>query len=179
MSNLTTVYNDEVLPKLMEEFKIKNSFAAPKIEKVVVNVGAAEAITSKDVIEKIKEQVGLITGQQPRVAKAKKSISTFKLKAGDLIGVSTTIRGTKAWDFIEKFAKIVAPRIRDFRGMPDDKFDKAGNYTYGMTEQSLFPQIDYSKIDKLRGLAITIVIKNSSPEKSKRLLELLGLPFKK
>ncbi len=179
MTNLNILYKEQALPKLMEEFEIKNAFAAPRLEKVVINVGAAEALSAKDVIEKIKEQIAIIAGQQPRVTKAKKSISTFKLKEGETIGVMVTLRGQKAWDFMEKFAKIVAPRIRDFRGMPDNKFDKLGNYSFGMTEQILFPQIEYSKVDKIRGLVFTVVIKNSSPEKSKRFLELIGLPFKK
>lgn len=179
MSNLLKVYNSEVAPALKEEFKLKNDLALPKIVKVVVNIGAAEAISSKDVLEKIKEQLATISGQQPRITLAKKSISTFKLKEKDPIGVMVTLRGKKAWDFLEKFAKVVAPRIRDFRGMPDDKFDKMGNYSFGMTEQSLFPQLEYSKIDKTRGMVITIVIRNGDPRKSKKLLELLGLPFKK
>lgn len=178
-NNLRTVYDKEIVPKLMEEFKIKNSFAVPYVQKVVVNVGAAEAIATKDVIEKIKEQVMQITGQAPKVTQAKKSISTFKLKEGDKIGVMVTLRSKKAWDFLEKFAKIVAPRIRDFRGLPTDNFDKVGNYSFGMTEQILFPQIDYAKVDKVRGLVITLVIKNSNKEKSQKLMELLGLPFKK
>lgn len=176
---LSSVYIENALPKIMEEFKIKNIHAAPKIEKVVINVGASEALNSKDVLEKIKEQVATIAGQQPRITKAKKSISTFKLKEGEPIGVMVTLRGKKAWDFLEKFAKVVAPRIRDFRGLPDNKFDRKGNYSFGMTEQILFPQIDYSKVDKVRGLVFTIVVKNSDPEKSKKLMELLGLPFRK
>lgn len=179
MNNLLTVYQNEVIPKLKEEFKVTNNMALPKVVKVVVNVGASEALTSKDVLDKIKEQLAIITGQQPRITLAKKSISTFKLKEKDPIGVMVTLRSKKAWDFLEKLAKIVAPRIRDFRGFSDDKFDTKGNYSFGMTEQFLFPQLEYSKIDKTRGLVITIVIKNGDPQKSKRLLELLGLPFKK
>ncbi len=177
--SLLNHYIEKVVPELGREFGEKNALALPRIDKVVVNVGASEALTSKDVIEKIKEQVSLIAGQQPRISRAKKSISTFKLKEGDPIGVMVTLRGKKAWDFLEKFGKIVAPRIRDFRGLPDTKFDAKGNYSFGMTEQVLFPQIDYSKVDKIRGLVFTVVIKNGTPEKSKKLLELLGLPFKK
>lgn len=179
MSNLFKVYNDQVAHALKEEFKLQNDLALPKVIKVVINVGSAEAISSKDVLEKIKDQVSIITGQKPRITLAKKSISTFKLKEKDPIGVMVTLRGKKAWDFLEKFGTIVAPRIRDFRGLSDDKFDKAGNYSFGLTEQSLFPHLEYSKIDKTRGMVITIVIRNGDKEKSKRLLELLGLPFKK
>jgi large subunit ribosomal protein L5 len=179
MSNLLKVYNDQVAPILKEEFKLKNDLALPKVIKVVINVGAAEAITAKDVLEKIKEQLAIISGQKPRITLAKKSISTFKLKEKDPIGVMVTLRGRRAWDFLENFGKVVAPRIRDFRGMSDDKFDNVGNYSFGMTEQSLFPQLEYSKIDKTRGMVISIVIRNGDKVKSKRLLELLGLPFKK
>ena len=179
ISNLRNTYETEIKQKLMEEFKITNSLEVPSLEKIVVNVGASEALTSKEVIEKIREQVAQITGQAPRVTQARKSISTFKLKEGDHIGVMVTLRNKKAWDFLEKFAKIVAPRIRDFRGFSTDKFDHKGNYSFGMAEQILFPQVDYSKVDKVRGLVITFVIKNSNSEKSKRLMELLGLPFKK
>lgn len=177
--SLASVYQETVIPKLKEEFKIANTLALPRIEKVVVNVGAAEALNSKEVIEKIKEQIATIAGQQPRISRARKSISTFKLKEGDPIGVMVTLRGKKAWDFLEKFAKVVAPRIRDFRGLPDNKFDQAGNYSFGLAEQILFPQIEYSKVDKVRGLVFTIVIKNSDKVKSKKLMELLGLPFRK
>lgn len=179
MSNLLKIYNDQVVPKLKEELKIKNVLALPKVVKVVINVGASEALTSKDVLEKIKEQIAIITGQNPRITLAKKSISTFKLKEKDPIGVMVTLRGNKAWDFLEKFGNVVAPRIRDFRGMSNEKFDKVGNYSFGLTEQSLFPHLEYSKIDKTRGMVITIVIRNGDKDKSKRLLELLGLPFKK
>ena len=179
MNSLLTVYQNEIVPKLKEEFKSTNDMALPKVVKVVVNVGAAEALTSKDVLDKIKEQIATITGQAPRITLAKKSISTFKLKEKDPIGVMVTLRNQKAWNFLETLAKIVAPRIRDFRGLSDEKFDAKGNYSFGMTEQSLFPQLEYSKIDKTRGLVITVVIQNGSPEKSKILLELLGLPFKK
>ncbi len=177
--NLYQKYQDEILPKLREEFAIKNNLAAPKIEKIVLNIGAAEAIGSKDTMEKIKEQLAQISGQMPRITLAKKSISAFKLKEKDPIGVMVTLRGKRAWNFLERFTKVVVPRIRDFRGLPKDKFDKAGNYSIGLQEQILFPEIDYSKIDKIRGLVVTIVIKNSNPEKSQKMLELLGAPFRK
>lgn len=179
MNNLYKQYKEEILPNLKKEFQITNDLAAPKIQKIVINVGASEALTSKDVIDKIKEQVAQISGQMPRVTAAKKSISTFKLKKGDTIGVMATLRGKKAWDFMEKFVSIVAPRMRDFRGLEKGKFDHMGNYNLGITEQILFPQIDYSKVDKIRGLEITFVISNGSPEKSLKFLESMGLPFKK
>lgn len=172
-------YNQEVLPKLKEEFGISNDLAAPKIEKIVLNVGVAEAIGSKDVLGKVKEQLATISGQMPKITKAKKSISAFKLKEKDQIGVMVTLRGKRAWNFLERFIAIVIPRIRDFRGLSKDKFDKAGNYSLGLTEQILFPEVDYAKIDKIRGLVVTVVIKNSDAQKSQKLLELLGAPFQK
>src|SRR3989338_8358979 len=179
MSRLNDKYIKEIAPKLKEEFGLKNDLALPQIEKIVLNTGAAEALSDKGAIEKIKEQMAAISGQMPRVTKAKHAISSFKLKEGDRIGVMVTLRGKKTWNFLEKFIATVAPRMRDFRGMPTEKFDQKGNYSFGITEQILFPEIDYSKIDKTRGLVMTLVIKNSNGDKSKRMLELLGLPFKK
>jgi large subunit ribosomal protein L5 len=169
----------EVLPKIKEEFGIKNSLAAPQVVKVVINAGVAEAITNKDVLDKVKEQLSVISGQMPKIATAKKSISSFKLKEKDPIGVTVTLRGKRAWNFLQKFIAIVMPRMRDFRGLSKDKFDHAGNYSIGLSEQILFPEIDYAKIDKIRGLVVTINIKNSDPQKSQKLLELLGAPFRK
>lgn len=179
MTNLNIKYREEVVPKLKEEFGIKNELALPSIEKIVVNVGAAEALQNKEVLGKIKEQLAIISGHAPTITLAKKSISTFKLKAKDPIGVMVTLRGKKAWDFLEKLIRIVIPRIRDFRGMHDNKFDKIGNYSFGLAEQTLFPYLEYSKIDKVRGLVISIVVKKSDPEKTKRMFELLGVPFRK
>lgn len=179
MNNLQSRYKEEVAAKLKQEFNIKNDLAMPYIEKIVLNTGAAEALSDKSSLEKIKEQMAQIAGQMPKITKARHSISSFKLRQGDAIGVMVTLRGKKTWDFLEKFIATVAPRMRDFRGMPNDKFDQKGNYSFGMTEQTIFPQIDYSKVDKTRGLVITLVFKNSNKEKSKRVLEMLGLPFKK
>ncbi len=176
--SLQDKYQKEIKTQLMEEFKVKNIHALPQISKLVINVGAAEALTDKGALEKIKDQIATISGQQPRITLAKKSISSFKLRAKDPIGVMVTLRAKKAWDFLEKFVSIVTPRMRDFRGLPLTKFDRFGNYSYGITEQIIFPEIDYSKIDKIRGLVLTVVIKNSNPEKSKRLLELIGFKFR-
>src|SRR3989338_7004230 len=148
------------------------------IEKITVNVGVADALINKDVIGKVTEQISLISGQKPKWTKAKKAIAGFKLRQGDVIGVKVTLRGKKAWQFLERLIRVAIPRIRDFRGISQSKFDKDGNYTLGLTEQIIFPEIVYSKIDKIRGLSVTISIKNTNPEKSKRVLELLGLPFK-
>lgn len=178
-NTLNTKYKEEVMVKLKEEFSLLNEFSVPTLKKIVVNVGVAEAIGNKDVLEKVTDQLSTISGQKPKITKAKESISTFKLKEGDQIGAMVTLRGKKAWDFFEKLVSIVMPRIRDFRGVSETKFDKFGNYTMGLTEQILFPEIEYSKVDKIRGMAVTFVIKNGDPEKSKRFLELLGVPFRK
>ena len=172
-------YKNEIVPKLKEEFSLKNDLSVPFVEKIVLNMGLAEALTNKDTLEKAMEQLAAISGQKPKFTKAKKSISSFKLVEGDKIGAMVTLRGQKAWHFLEKLIAIVSPRIRDFRGVDDSKFDSSGNYSLGIAEQIIFPEINYAQIDKIRGLVITIVFKNSNPEKSKRFLELIGLPFKK
>lgn len=179
MINLFSKYQQEVLPKLKEEFALINDLQAPQLEKIVLDMGLAESITNKGVIEKAKEQLAAAAGQSPYITRARKSIANFKLKKNDPIGLAVTLRGGRAWNFLEKFIKIILPRMRDFRGLMREKFDKDGNYSLGIIEQILFPEVDYSKVDKLRGLVITIVVKNSNPQKSQRLLELLGAPFKK
>lgn len=169
----------EALAKIKEEFQLKNDLAAPYIEKIVLNMGLAEAMSNKETLQKARDQLATISGQKPKITTAKKAIAAFKLREGDQIGLAVTLRKNKAWSFLEKFIKVVMPRMRDFRGLSETNFDKAGNYSLGITEQILFPEIDYSKIDKIRGLVITFVIKNSNPQKSKKLLELLGAPFRK
>lgn len=178
MSDIISRFHKEIAPQIQQEFGLKNQLALPKIEKIVINAGVADALSTKDVIEKVRDQLTTIAGQKAKITKARESISNFKLKKGDAIGVMVTLRGKKAWYFLEKLVAVVTPRIRDFRGISDNKFDTRGNYTLGIGEQILFPEIDYAKIDKVRGLAVTIVIRNSNVEKSKKLLELLGLPFK-
>jgi len=179
MLNIISKYQEEAIPKLQQEFKIDNLHTVPKISKIVINTGAAEALTNASALEKISDQLAAISGQKPQVTLAKKAISSFKLRAKDPIGVMVTLRGQKAWHFLEKLISIVMPRMRDFRGANKSKFDKFGNYSLGIQEQILFTEIDYAKIDKVRGLVITIVVSNSSPKKSQRLFELLGLPFQK
>lgn len=178
MTNLQTKYQ-QALPTLKQQFGFKNDLAAPILAKIVINVGIAEAKENKDVLEKVRDQLGQISGQRPKITKAKKAISSFKLKKNDPIGAMTTLRGKRAWYLLEKLATVVLPRMRDFRGLQPEKFDKMGNYSLGLEEQVLFPEIDFAKADKTRGMVITIVIKNSDIEKSQKLFELLGLPFKK
>lgn len=170
--------NKEINPKLMTELGIKNPMALPKVTKIVVNVGVGEAIVNKKAIEKVVEDVSLITGQKPVVTKARKSVSAFKLRKGLAIGVKVTLRGERMYSFLEKLIKIVLPRIRDFRGISNKNFDGRGNYNLGVSEQILFPEIEYDKIDKIRGLEITIVTNARTNEKGEKLLSLLGMPFR-
>ena len=176
--NLLKTYKTEMVPKLKETFGLKNDLSTPKLEKIVLNAGVADAISDKAILEKVKTQLAIISGQMPKVTLAKKSISTFKLKEKDPIGITVTLRGKKAWDFMERFVGIVMPRMRDFRGLPSNKFDRFGNYSLGIPEQIIFPEIDYSKIDKIRGLVLTLVIKNSDKEKSQIFMEMLGFKFR-
>lgn len=177
--NIQQTYQEQIIPKLKESMSLSNDLSVPRLVKVVLNAGVADAISNAAVLEKVQEQLASISGQRPRITRAKKSISSFKLKEKDQIGVTVTLRGKKAWNYIERFVGVVMPRMRDFRGLPIEKFDKFGNYSLGIPEQILFPEIDYAKIDKVRGLVMTLVIKNSDPEKSKQLMELLGFKFRK
>lgn len=171
-------YNQEVKKKLMDDLKVANIMAVPKIVKVVINVGAGEAVSSKGVLEKIQEQMSIIAGQKAVITKAKKSVSAFKIRLGLPIGVKTTIRGKKMYSFLEKLIKIVIPRLKDFRGIADNNIDQHGNLNLGFTEQTIFPEIDYDKIDKIRGLQVTVVTTARSKEKGRKLFEALGVVFK-
>ncbi|MCX7955730.1 MAG: 50S ribosomal protein L5 [Patescibacteria group bacterium] len=172
-------YYNEIRKKLMKELKIDNIMAVPRIIKIVVNVGAGEATSNKGVLDKISEQLSLITGQKPVITKAKVSISAFKLRKGLPIGVKVTLRGKKMDYFLEKLIKIIIPRFKDFRGVSEKSIDQHGNLNLGIYEQTLFPEIDFDKIDKLRGLQVTLVTNAKDFEKGKKLFELLGIPFKK
>lgn len=178
-SRLQEKYEAEVRGLLVKEFQLDNALSAPKLDKVVINVGLGEALVKSDVLEKVSKYIGLLAGQRPTVRLARKSIATFKLRAGMPIGVSVTLRGKRMYDFIDKLFSIVLPRVRDFRGLPTTALDASGNYTLGLKEQTVFPEVDYAVIDKVRGLEITIVNTTKNPAQAKRLLELLGLPFKK
>lgn len=176
---LKNKYQKEIVPKLMKKLKINNSLAVPKVTKVVVNVGLKEALEDKSVLEKISEELALITGQKPKVCRAKKSIAGFKLRAGDPIGLMVTLRRDRMYDFLEKLLNITLPRVKDFQGVSPDSFDGRGNYTLGLEEQIVFPEIDSAKIEKIHGLEITIVTNAGDDRKAKKLLELLGMPFKR
>lgn len=171
--------DQEMQKKLMTDLKISNVMAIPKVMKIVVNVGAGEATVNKNAIEKIKEQMTLITGQNPVITKARISVSAFKLRKGLPIGVKVTMRGKKMNMFLEKLVKIIIPRLRDFRGISESNVDLHGNLNLGLTEQTIFPEIDFDKIDKIRGLQVTVVTNARDHEKGKKLFELLGVPFKK
>lgn len=172
-------YKTRVVPTLKKEFGIENEMALPKITKVVVNIGAKEAAHDKGVLEKVVEQMTAISGQKVKVTKAKLSIASFKVREGDPVGATATLRSKRMDDFITKLVTIVLPRVRDFQGVSTKAFDSKGNYTLGLTEQIVFPEIDYAKVDKIRGLEITFVIKNANAKIAHRLLELLGMPFSK
>ncbi len=171
--------NSETRKKLMEELKIANPMAVPGLIKIVVNVGAGEALANKNTIGNIQEQMEQITGQKSVVTKARKSISAFKLRKGVPIGVKVTLRGKKMLNFFEKLVKIVIPRIRDFRGLNESTIDQHGNLNIGFSEQTIFPEIEFDKIDKIRGLEVTIVTNAKDREVGKKIYEVLGVPFKK
>ncbi len=169
-------YRDEIVPALMEEFKYDNVMQVPNIQKIVVNVGVGEALDNAKALDSTVSDIRQITGQQPIVTKARKSIATYKLRAGRAIGVKVTLRGEKMWAMFDRLVNIALPRIRDFRGVPA-KLDGRGNYTVGLREQLVFPEISLDKIDKVRGMEITIVTTASTDEEGRRLLKLLGMPF--
>lgn len=177
--NLKQKYNEELKGKLLEELKLTNVMAVPRLSKVTINVGEKEIGNDKKVLEAVLEQVATISGQKPSVRVAKKSIANFKLREGMPVGVSVTLRGKRMFEFLEKLINIVFPRVRDFRGTPLTSFDGNGNYSLGFREQIVFPEIDYSKIDRIRGLEITITTTAKTDEEGRALLKSLGMPFAK
>ncbi|KKP60685.1 MAG: 50S ribosomal protein L5 [Candidatus Roizmanbacteria bacterium GW2011_GWA2_34_18] len=172
-------YNQEVVKKLKKDLNLKNVMAVPKVIKIVINVGAGEAVVNKNVIEKIQEQISTIAGQKSIITKARTSVSAFKIRKGLAIGVKVTLRGKRMYHFLEKLIKIVIPRLKDFRGALDSNIDQNGNLNIGFPEQIIFPEVDFDKIDKIRGLQVTVVTNAKSKEKGKKLFEMLGIPFKK
>ncbi len=174
---LKAKYNDEVIPEMMKEFNFSNKLMVPKILKTTINVGLGEALASSNVIQIVTRDLQLITGQKPIERKAKKSIANFKLREEQIIGLSVTLRSNNMWFFLDRLLNIALPRVRDFRGVSEKAFDGNGNYSLGLQEQVIFPEIDYNEIDKLRGMQINIVTSKNSDEESKKLLELMGMPF--
>jgi large subunit ribosomal protein L5 len=178
MSQLKTYYNDTVVPKLKETFNYTNPMQIPKIEKIVLNMGLGEAIHNIKIIDSAVDELKQISGQQPVVTRAKKSIAAFKLREGMPIGCMVTLRKNRMYDFLNKLINVALPRVRDFRGISGKAFDGSGNYSLGVKEQLIFPEIDYDKIDKIKGLNISIVTTAKSNEEGKELLKLMGMPFK-
>src|SRR3990172_5934332 len=176
-NNLRDRYLAEAVPSLRRQFGYGNPMEVPKLDKIVVNVGLGEALTNAKAIDAAVMDIATITGQKPIVRKAKRSIAQFRVRTGNPIGLKVTLRGQRMWDFLERFTLLSLPRIRDFRGVPSRSFDGRGHYSIGLREQIAFPEIDYDKVDRLRGLEISIVTTAKSDEESRRLLELLGMPF--
>jgi len=179
MSRLKEKYDKEIAPQLMTEFKYGSKMQVPRVEKVVLNIGLGEAIQNPKALEAATTDVMTISGQRPVVKRAKKSIAAFKLRAGAAIGMMVTLRGKRMYDFLDKLINIALPRIRDFQGVPRNSFDGRGNYTLGIKEQIVFPEIEYDKIDKIRGLEVSVVTTAETDEEARKLLELLGIPFRK
>jgi large subunit ribosomal protein L5 len=178
MTRLADKYRDEVAPKLKEQFGFKSIMRAPRLEKIVINQGLGEAIANPKIIETAMKELGQIVGQKPTVRRAHKSISNFKLRETVPIGCAVTLRGARMYEFLDRLVSVSLPRVRDFRGVPTKSFDGRGNYTLGIKEQIIFPEIDYDKIDKIRGMNITICTTARTDEEGLELLRLLGMPFR-
>lgn len=170
-------YREEIVPAMLQEFSYHNVMQVPRLNKIVVNVGVGEALNDAKSLDHTVQDIATITGQQPVVTKARKSIASFKLREGRSIGVKVTLRGRRMWDFLDRLVNVALPRVRDFRGVSPDAFDGRGNYTLGLREQLLWPEIDYDKIDKIRGMEVSIVTTAGTDEEGRRLLALLGMPF--
>ncbi|OGO15335.1 MAG: 50S ribosomal protein L5 [Chloroflexi bacterium RBG_16_48_8] len=170
-------YQNEAVPAMMKEFNLSNVMQVPKVKKIVVNVGVGEALDNAKALDAVVEDISVITGQRPIITKARKSIASFKLREGRSIGVKVTLRGEKMWSFLDRLMNIALPRTRDFRGISPNSFDGRGNFTLGVLEQLIFPEIDYDKIDKIRGFEITVVTTAPDDQQGRRLLQLLGMPF--
>jgi large subunit ribosomal protein L5 len=179
MSQLQSTYSVKVAPQLKEKFNYKNVHQIPKLKKIVLNMGLGEAIHNIKIIESAVEELMTIAGQRPVVTRARKSIAAFKLREGMPIGCMVTLRGGRMYDFFEKLVNVALPRVRDFRGISPKAFDGAGNYSLGIKEQIIFPEIDYDKIDKIKGMNISIVTSAETDEEGRELLTLMGMPFRK
>jgi large subunit ribosomal protein L5 len=177
MSELKRRYREEVVPALQKEFAYANPMRVPRVEKIVVNIGLGEALQNAKALDAAVGDLTAVTGQKPIVTRAKRSIAQFRLRTGNSIGAKVTLRGERMWDFLERLTQLALPRIRDFHGVPSRSFDGRGNYSLGLREQLAFPEIDYDRVDRLRGLEVSIVTTAKTDEESKKLLELLGMPF--
>ncbi|CAN5768740.1 50S ribosomal protein L5 [soil metagenome] len=176
---LKTKYNDVIRDQLKASLELGNIMEVPRLEKIVVNMGVGDAVSQASLLEHAVTDLGLITGQKPLVTKARKSVASFKLREGNAIGAKVTMRNDRMWEFLDRLIALAIPRIRDFRGLPANSFDGRGNYTFGVTEQLIFPEIDYDKIDRTRGMDITIVTTARTNAEGKALLDAFGFPFKR
>jgi large subunit ribosomal protein L5 len=172
------IYRNEIAPTIAKEFNIENPMAVPKVEKVVINMGMGEAIANSKILDTAVEEIRAISGQKPVVTKAKKSIASFKLRQGMNIGAMVTLRGDRMYEFLDRLITVALPRVRDFRGVSAKAFDGRGNYTLGVREQLIFPEIDFNKVDKTRGMNITIVTTAKNDEQARALLKAMGMPFR-
>lgn len=178
MASMKEFYQKECVPLLMKEFGYKNTMQIPKVVKIMLNMGLGEAIQNAKALESATEELSLIAGQRPVITKARKSIASFKLREGMSIGCMVTLRGDRMYDFLAKLVYVALPRVRDFRGVSEKSFDGRGNYTLGIKEQIIFPEIDYNKVEKIRGLNVTIVTSAQTDAEGRYLLKLLGMPFR-
>lgn len=178
MARLLEKYQQQVVPQLIKKFSYKNKLSVPKIQKIVVNMGVGKAVENKKLIEEATKHLSIVTGQKPIVTAAKKAISGFKLRKGQSIGCKVTLRGKRMFEFLDRLISIVLPRIKDFRGLSSKAFDGRGNYTLGLTEQTVFPEINIDTVETVQGMDITMVISGNSNEQSCELLKLLGMPFR-
>ncbi len=172
-------YQEELVPELMKSLDLKNVMQVPRVEKIVVNIGVGEAIDNAKVLDAAVSDLSIITGQKPIVTKSKKNIANFKLREGRSIGAKVTLRGFRMWAFLDRLMNVALPRVRDFRGVSPNSFDGRGNYTLGLREQLIFPEIDYDQIDKIRGFEVSIVTSAGDDDQGRQLLQLLGMPFRK
>ncbi len=179
MNKMQEKYNQEVVPALRKAFDLNNIMQVPRIEKVVVNIGMGEAMDNPKALEAAVNDLTIVTGQKPVTTKARKSIANFKLREGRLIGTKVTLRGDRMWAFLDRLMNTALPRVRDFRGVSANAFDGRGNYTLGLRDQLIFPEIEYDKIDKLRGMEVTIVTTARNDDQARVMLQLLGMPFSK
>jgi large subunit ribosomal protein L5 len=178
MSRLKDRYQKDVIPALQKEYSYKNEMAIPKLEKIVINMGVGEAIQNAKLLDSAAEELALIVGQKPVVTRAKKSIASFKLRKGMAIGCSVTLRGKRMYEFFDRLVNIALPRVRDFRGLSSKSFDGRGNYTIGLRDQLIFPEIDYAKVSKIKGMNVSMVTTAKTDDEARTLLRLLGLPFR-
>jgi large subunit ribosomal protein L5 len=177
-TRLLEIYRKEITSKLSEEFGYRNVHQVPKLEKIVVNMGVGEAAANPKLLEKASEELGLITGQKPSIRRARKSIANFKLRAGQAIGCTVTLRGDRMWEFFDRLVSVSLPRVRDFKGISNKAFDGRGNYSLGIREQIIFPEVDYDKVERITGINVTVCTTATNDAESRALLTHLGMPFR-